>query len=295
MIRSYFASFAAANLIALLSGCANSNQKIEPDLAPTIALSAKLRVVSLPTTAGSESRKQPISYLILHHTASGLTSALKTLDGTAKGHKVGVHYVVSAEPQARIFRMCPDALTAYHAGPSAWANCEGLNHASVGIEIVNLDGNLHPYPNSQVEALLLLSQHLIVTHKIRPENVLAHSDIAVGRKIDPGTLFPWAYFAANGVGAWPDAKEVALARILLKSKKPTAPEVRFLLRTYGYQLPDDSEATLKLALAAFQRHFRPSKVDGLIDDECVAILQVLVKKYRETPRSVASPTRSPQT
>ena len=291
MIRSYLPLFRAVILVGLVSGCASSTQKPDPEAAPLVSLSGNLRVVQLPTTSGSEPRKQAITYLILHHTASGLTSALKTLEG----HKVGVHFVVSAEPETRIFRMCPESRTAYHAGHSAWGKLDGLNHSSVGIEIVNLDGNIHPYPKSQIEALLSLSQHIITTHKIRPENVLAHSDIAVGRKIDPGSLFPWEYFAAHGVGAWPDAKEFELARILLKTQRPTADEVRLLLRTYGYRLEDNSEATLKLAIEAFQRHFRGTKVDGLIDDESVAILQALVKKYQSPNRPVASPARSKQT
>jgi N-acetylmuramoyl-L-alanine amidase len=206
---------------------------------------------------------------------------------------VGVHYLVSDEqPKARIFRMCPDSLAAYHAGKSAWGKFESLNQSSLGIEIVNYDGNVHPYPKPQVEAVLALAQHLVTTHRIPPENVVAHSDIAVGRKIDPGSLFPWEYFAANGVGAWPDAKDVQVFRILLKSKKLANADIQQLLRTYGYRLDDNSDKTLGLALESFQRHFRGAKVDGLADDETVAILQALVKKYRSGPAKAASPARS---
>jgi N-acetylmuramoyl-L-alanine amidase len=206
---------------------------------------------------------------------------------------VGVHYLVSAEvPKARIFRMCPDSLAAFHAGKSAWGKFESLNQSSLGIEIVNYDGNLNPYPQPQVEAVLALAQHLVATHRISPENVVAHSDIAVGRKIDPGSLFPWEYFAANGVGAWPDAKDVQVFRILLKSKKLSNAAIQQLLRTYGYRLDDNSDKTLGLAIEAFQRHFRGSKVDGVADDETVAILQALVKKYRSAPAKAAAPARS---
>ena len=229
----------------------------------------------------------------MHHTASSLPSALATLQGRTKGHMVGVHYLVSAEqPKARIFQMCPDSLAAYHAGKSAWGKFEGLNQSSLGIEIVNYDGNIHPYPKPQVEAVLALAQHLVTTHRISPENVVAHSDIALGRKIDPGSLFPWEYFAANGVGAWPDAKDVQLFRILLKSKKLVNAEIQQLLRTYGYRLDDNSDKTLALAIEAFQRHFRTAKVDGVADDETVAILQALVKKYRRAAPKAASPARS---
>lgn len=282
-------------LIALfgLTACGTTSGK-KSDSAPDvmIAVSPKLSVIQGPASAAVEARKQPITVLVLHHTASSLPSALDTLQGKSKGHMVGVHYLVSDEsPKARIFRMCPDSLAAYHAGKSSWAKLESINQSSVGIEIVNLDGNTHPYPKPQVDAVLTLAQHLVATYHIRPENVVAHSDIAVGRKVDPGSLFPWEYFAANGVGAWPDAKDVQVNRILLKSRKPTSAEAQQLLRAYGYRLDDNSEATLKLAMESFQRHFRASRVDGVVDEECVAILQALVKKYRSTPPPASTPAR----
>ncbi|PAW86121.1 MAG: hypothetical protein B9S29_00090 [Opitutia bacterium Tous-C2FEB] len=285
MKPSYLKRLAIFGSILALSGCGTSSSN--PAGAPadgTVRLNDQLSIIQGPASAGVEARKQPIAILVLHHTASSLPSALETLQGRTKGHMVGVHYLVSAEqPKARIFRMCPDSLAAYHAGKSAWGKFEGLNQSSIGIEIVNYDGNIHPYPQPQVEAVLALAQHLVTTHRISPENVVAHSDIAIGRKIDPGSLFPWEYFAANGVGAWPEAKDVQLFRILLKSKKLTTPEIQQLLRVYGYRLEDDSEKTLRLALEAFQRHFRAAKVDGVADDETVAILQALVKKYRRPP------------
>jgi N-acetylmuramoyl-L-alanine amidase len=293
VFHSYFLRLTAFICVAALSGCGTtSGKKAEASADVIIAVTPKLSVIQGPASAAVEVRKQPISLLVLHHTASSLPSALDSLQGHAKGRMVGVHYLVSDEqPKARIFRMCPDSLAAFHAGKSAWGRFESLNQSSVGIEIVNLDGNVHPYPKPQIEAVLLLAQHLVATHRIAPENVVAHSDIAIGRKVDPGALFPWEYFAAHGVGAWPDAKDVQVNRILLKSRKATTAEVQQLLRAYGYRLDDNSEATLKLALEAFQRHFRPAKVDGVADDECVAILQALVKKYRPASPTMASPAR----
>jgi N-acetylmuramoyl-L-alanine amidase len=284
----------ALTCVAALCGCGTTsgkNSAAQPEVIITV--NPKLSVIQGPASAAVEARKQPIAILVLHHTASSLPSALDSLQGRNKAHMVGVHYLVSDEqPKARIFRMCPDSLAAFHAGKSAWGKYESLNQSSVGIEIVNYDGNVHPYPKPQVEAVLALAQHLVATHHISPENVVAHSDIAVGRKVDPGALFPWEYFAANGVGAWPDAKDVQTFRILLKSKKPSTAEIQQLLRTYGYRLDDNSDKTMSLALESFQRHFRGSKVDGLPDDETVAILQALVKKYRTPPAKASAPARS---
>jgi N-acetylmuramoyl-L-alanine amidase len=284
----------ALTCVAALCGCGTTsgkNSAAQPEVIITV--NPKLSMIQGPASAAVEARKQPIAILVLHHTASSLPSALDSLQGRNKAHMVGVHYLVSDEqPKARIFRMCPDSLAAFHAGKSAWGKYESLNQSSVGIEIVNYDGNVHPYPKPQVEAVLALAQHLVATHHISPENVVAHSDIAVGRKVDPGALFPWEYFAANGVGAWPDAKDVQTFRILLKSKKPSTAEIQQLLRTYGYRLDDNSDKTFGLALESFQRHFRGSKVDGLPDDETVAILQALVKKYRTPPAKASAPARS---
>jgi N-acetylmuramoyl-L-alanine amidase len=294
MLPSYFKRLATLLAVLALAGCGTTSSKTAGTPAEVvITVNPKLSVIQGPASAAVEARKQPIAILVLHHTASSLPSALDSLQGRSKGHMVGVHYLVSDEqPKARIFRMCPDSLAAYHAGKSAWGKFESLNQSSLGIEIVNYDGNVHPYPKPQVEAVLALAQHLVTTHRIPPENVVAHSDIAVGRKIDPGSLFPWEYFAANGVGAWPDAKDVQVFRILLKSKKLANADIQQLLRTYGYRLDDNSDKTLGLALESFQRHFRGAKVDGLADDETVAILQALVKKYRSGPAKAASPARS---
>ena len=294
MTPSYLKRLAVLYSILAISGCGTTTSKDSSGTSDgLLVVNPKLSIIQGPASAGVEARKQPISILVLHHTASSLPSALETLQGRTKGHKVGVHYLVSAEvPKARIFRMCPDSLAAFHAGKSAWGKFESLNQSSLGIEIVNYDGNINPYPQPQVEAVLALAQHLVTTHQISPENVVAHSDIAVGRKIDPGALFPWEYFAANGVGAWPDAKDVQVFRILLKSKKLTNPEIQQLLRTYGYRLDDNTDKTLGLAIEAFQRHFRAAKVDGVADDDTVAIQQALVKKYRRGSSKAASPAQS---
>jgi N-acetylmuramoyl-L-alanine amidase len=156
-----------------------------------------------------------------------------------------------------------------------------MNQSSIGIEIVNLDGNTNVYPKEQISKIIDLSLDIVKRHQIPATNVLAHSDIAIGRKIDPGSNFPWKLLAESGVGAWPDDVDVARFKILYTQKIPSNVEIFDMLITYGYR-PENAQAnTIKSALDAFQRHFRTSKVNGEADAETIAILAALNFKYRK--------------
>ena len=156
-----------------------------------------------------------------------------------------------------------------------------MNQSSVGIEIVNLDGNTKAYPKAQISKVIDLSLDIIKRHNIPATNVLAHSDIAIGRKVDPGSNFPWKLLAESGVGAWPDDVDVARFKILYAQKIPSNSVIFDMLKTYGYQPENSSSSTIRSALEAFQRHFRSSKVNGEADTETVAILAALNFKYRK--------------
>jgi N-acetyl-anhydromuramyl-L-alanine amidase AmpD len=257
-------------------GCTTTTQ---PEAKP-VAVEPKftgLVIEQGPGSLGSEPRKETVTCLILHHTAGSLPSSLDILQGKDPKHKVGVHYLVTDEPKPRVIRMVPENLAAYHAGKSAWGKLTNLNQNSIGIEIINYDGNVYPYSDAQAEIIFSLCAEIIRRHDIKPWNVLAHSDIAVGRKVDPGSKFPWAKLASLGIGAWPLPNEVTDN---LKKKRNLAPShVRVLLTAYGYAL-EPGDAGLRLGVEAFQRHFRPAKVDGLVDNETVAILEALLRRYQ---------------
>jgi N-acetyl-anhydromuramyl-L-alanine amidase AmpD len=225
----------------------------------------------LPPTAHAYALPSPLRQ------AQSLPSSLEILQGKDPKHKVGVHYVVTDEPKPRVIRMVPEHLAAYHAGKSAWGKLIGLNQHSIGIEIINYDGNVYPYSEAQADIIFALCDEIIKRHDIKPWNVIGHSDASVGRKVDPGSKFPWAKLASLGIGAWPLPDEVADN---LKSKRNLSPtHMRGLLSAYGYFV-EPGEAGLKLGVEAFQRHFRPAKVDGLIDTETVVILEALLRRYQ---------------
>jgi N-acetyl-anhydromuramyl-L-alanine amidase AmpD len=275
-IRSYchFGLVWAVFLLGI-AGCSTVEKpKEKPNVEPKFT---GLSIEQGPGSLGCEPRKVPVTCLILHHTAGSLPSSLEILQGKDPKHKVGVHYIVTDDPKPRVIRMVPENLAAYHAGKSAWGKFNGLNQHSIGIEIINYDGNVYPYSDAQADILFALCDEIIRRHDIKPWNVLAHSDIAVGRKVDPGSKFPWAKLAGLGIGAWPLPNEVSDN---LKSKRNLSPtHVRALLTAYGYVL-EPGDVGLKLGVEAFQRHFRPSKVVGIIDAESVSVLEALLRRYQ---------------
>jgi N-acetylmuramoyl-L-alanine amidase len=255
-----------------LGGCASStNQKS--------ATTNPFQADQCLSCAAIEPRSVPISFLILHHTASPLPSALEILRGKDPQHKVGIHYLVSDETQPRVFKLAPEEFSTSHAGKSKWFDIKSMNQASIGIEIVSLDGNTKIYPKEQISKVISLSLDIIKRHHIPATNVLAHSDIAIGRKVDPGINFPWKLLAENGVGAWPDDVDVERFKIVYSKKPPSNSELFEMLKTYGYRPENSHPSTMKLAVEAFQRHFRTSKVNGEADTETVAILAALNFKY----------------
>ena len=275
-IRSYCRFGLAWVMISIgFVGCTTTNQ---PEIKPAVGepTFTGLVIEQGPGSLGAELRREKITLLVLHHTAGSLASSLRTLQGRDPDHKVGVHFVVTDEVKPRVIRMVPDDMSAYHAGRGSWGNVTNLNQQSIGIEIINLDGNIHPYSEAQADILFALCADIIHRHGIKPWNVVAHSDIAIGRKIDPGTKFPWAKLASQGVGAWPWQMDVVNA---VDRKVDLSPEyARRLLLSYGYGV-EPGDAGLKECMAAFQRHFRPANINGAIDNESVIILEALLRRY----------------
>ena len=266
-VSRVLARLAIVSLATLLVGCAS-----QPEAQ--LAEGVNLEWVSRP-------RIGEVTHLVLHHTATGNESSLRILSGRDPATRVSVHYLVTDEPEPRIIEIIPEDRVAFHAGVSHWAGVRDINASSIGIEIVNLDGNVHPYTEAQFAVVASLASDIVRRHAIRPENVVAHSDIAPGRKLDPGRLFPWHRLEREaGVGCWADPSDVA---VKLRST-PTLPlyEVQQALTRWGYDVPATGkhDETTRSAIAAFQRHHRPGQVDGIPDRETVAILLTLIDAYR---------------
>ena len=171
------------------------------------------------------------------------------------------------------YRLVPEERVAWHAGRSHWRGREALNATSIGIEIVNLHGDRHDYPPQQIAALIELCRDILARHPaIEPRNVVGHSDIAPQRKIDPGRRFPWKTLADAGIGLWPKA-----------GGRPLFGDFHAALQRYGYAPP--VAVPPREIVKAFQRHFRPAKVDGMADPETRALLAGCLTRWEERPSS----------
>jgi N-acetylmuramoyl-L-alanine amidase len=189
--------------------------------------------------------------LILHYTDTlSLEETLGLLRGT---RKASAHYIVDED--GSVIRLVDEKHRAWHAGIASWEAETDVNSVSIGIELQN-PGHHHGYRAFQAAQLwsaMELCKDIVARYKIKPWHVLGHSDITPMRndRPDPGHLFPWKDFAAQGVGIWPvvTAADRDAAQLLAADEK----KMRDLLTRYGY----DAGADFALVKTAFQRHFEP--------------------------------------
>ena len=220
--------------------------------------------------------------LLLHYT--GMASAEAALDRLCDADaKVSAHYFV--DESGRVTRMVPEHLRAWPAGVGRWAGESDINGRSIGIEIANggHDFGSPPYPDVQMAAVEALCLDILSRHPIPPARVLGHSDIAPERKADPGEWFDWARLARVGVGLWVEPEPIVGGPSLAPGDRgDTVAEFQFLLASYGYGLEvlGHYDAATQDVVTAFQRHFRPAKVDGVADLSTVATLRRLVAAAR---------------
>jgi N-acetylmuramoyl-L-alanine amidase len=237
-----------------------------------------------------DARTRPIDLVVLHYT--GMQNAEVALarltdpspvagsypgpwqsddvDADAPLSRVSAHYVVDEAGQ--IYALVPEEHRAWHAGASSWEGDGDVNARSIGIEIVNggHDFDLPDFPEAQIDAVIGLLKDIFERWpELNAKRVVAHSDIAPGRKADPGEKFPWKRLADAGVSIWP--QHVVAAE--LDSDDPmSAVQQQLGFIGYGVKQTGFVDETTKAALVAFQRRFRPADISGVIDDETRLLL-----------------------
>lgn len=216
--------------------------------------------------------------LLLHYT--GLATAERALRWLCtRESRVSCHYLIDEE--GRIFQMVHEEFRAWHAGEAYWAGEVDVNSASIGIEIHN-PGHSEGYPDFlevQMRAVETLSLDIVRRHRIAPERVLGHSDVAPRRKRDPGEKFDWARLARIGVGRWVEpACLEGDEGLTLCDTGETVLHLQRQLAAYGYGLETTGvfDETTQFAVAAFQRHFRPALVNGRADRSTLTTLERLL-------------------
>lgn len=214
-----------------------------------------------------------VDMLLLHYT--GMNSATAACDLLCSAESgVSCHYLVDED--GTITQMVGEEERAWHAGVSSWQGETDTNSRSIGIEIHNPGHTIgyRDFPDGQMRSVVALCRDILSRHAIAPRNVLAHSDVAPGRKIDPGERFDWEMLFREGVGHWvaPAAPD---ARVL---EGEDLARFQRLLKDYGYAIEvtgQHDEATRKVT-DAFQRHFRPALVNGVPDQSALRTAERLV-------------------
>lgn len=204
----------------------------------------------------SHDERRP-TFVVLHHTSDDhAEESLETL--TRRKFGVSSHYLV--DRTGKIYYLVDERARAWHAGVSFWGGQRDLNSTSIGIELDN--NGAEPYPEPQIMALLALLADLRVRYKLPPTAFLGHGDVAPGRKVDPGTDFPWRRLAQHGFGLWCDPPY------------PSAPQgidAAVLLQALGY-----SVWNLDAAIAAFKRRYVPEDANPQLTEKDRSVLYCLV-------------------
>jgi N-acetylmuramoyl-L-alanine amidase len=210
-----------------------------------------------------------IDMLVLHYT--GMRSAGEALDRLCDPvARVSAHYVI--EEDGTVWRLVSEARRGFHAGISCWERGVDLNRVSIGVEIVNPghDWGYRPFPEAQMRVVKDLCRDILSRHPIPAHRIVGHSDIAPERKSDPGELFDWGRLARAGIGLWPGPGDRVATVGIDRARAMES------LSNIGYCVAANAEAPV---VAAFQRRFRPARVDGVIDDETAFRLAEVQANY----------------
>ncbi len=234
------------------------------------------------------------TYIIIHYTTDCFhKKSYRALSNFFR--PVSSHYLIAAD--GTIYQLVDESKRAWHAGKSYWKGSRQLNTYSIGIEIVNpgysksnkpvctmnqdiwnqqsatqVKGSpfyWYPYAPEQIAAVQELCKDIVQRYDISPENILGHSDIAPGRKVDPGPLFDWQQLAKQNIGIWHNVQSSDHTTL------PDIKEIQIMLQQLGYHVKPSKklDKKTKKAIKAFQMHFRPSNIDGILDTETVLILK----------------------
>ncbi len=237
-----------------------------------------LAIAHHPSPNHGDRAGRPVDILLLHYT--GMPDDEQALAWLCDPRsQVSSHYFVHAD--GRVLALVPEDRRAWHAGASRWGGETDINSRSIGIEIANAGhpGGQPDFPGAQIEALIALCREIVGRQPIPPHRVLAHSDVAPGRKLDPGERFPWPRLAAAGIGHWVEPAAISESTQLQTGDSGASPQaLQQMLALYGYGIEITGSYDQRTAdvVAAFQLHFRRERVNGIADRSTIETLQKLL-------------------
>lgn len=189
--------------------------------------------------------------IVLHYT--GMSAAALALARLCNpSAEVSAHYLI--DECGKCYRLVSEAMRAWHAGEAAWGPVTDINSHSIGIELSNPghEAGCPPFPEAQMEALEELLFSIRLRWSIPLERVLGHSDVAVGRKIDPGEAFDWRRLAARGLAVTSQAGAEAAP------PGPAEAAIAMGAVRLGYQMPAGESGWSDL-LRALQMRLAPEE------------------------------------
>ena len=254
--------------------------------------------------APSRNQNSRVNYIVLHFTTENFADSLALLTQPSN-NPVSSHYLIpeSGDPtypnrRLRVHKLVDENRRAWHAGLSAWGDRAALNDQSIGIELVNRSHCFGPdnetplaerlcvfpdYDPKQIKLLIDLLRGILDRHpNIDPVDVVAHSDIAPERKVDPGPRFPWQALYSAGIGAWYEQEAMLSYWQRFETHLPSVATQQRALAAYGYGLEASGveDDRTRAVIRAFQMHFVPDAVSGTVDRKTAAILFALIERYR---------------
>lgn len=149
-----------------------------------------------------DERQSSISMIVFHATATkSLEETFSILIDKEEKPRVSAHYVIDRD--GAIYQLVDESKRAWHAGVATWGKIkEDLNSCSIGIEFqcpATGEQTFNEFTIAQIKTGIILCADIMKRYHIKPKNVVAHSDIAPGRKFDPGMTFPWEMFWFSGL------------------------------------------------------------------------------------------------
>ena len=221
-----------------------------------------------------------IKFIIIHYT--GVDMQFHRVIDWFLDERSGVSCHFLIDTSGEIYNLVDISKRAWHAGKSFWNDCVDINSNSIGIELHNA-GN-EDFTSHQLESLVKLVKKLMRDNEIQSWDILGHSDVSIGRKIDPGIKFPWQQLAIEKIGFFSDISQENFDMGNSDKNNPQIiREIQTKLITIGYDVYKSGVFDMQTveALKAFQRHWRPVKVNGMLDVSTKQILTEVHKKISE--------------